>query len=152
MINFLLSHLPWVWFGLFIVFIVIEALTVTLISIWPAIAAFLMIFIVYFIHMDLEYQIILFLVLTIFLMVVTRPFAVKKLKLGKKDTNVNTLIGQDVIVLSTVSKFKKGEAKTTNGVIWLATSTNSEEDIQPDTICTIKEVEGNTIIISPKGE
>lgn len=73
----------------------------------------------------------------------------KKLKLGKNVTNVNTLEGQEVLVIKAISKFEKGEAKATNGVIWTVTSAEGV-DIPENTICTVKKVDGNTLIIEPK--
>ena len=68
----------------------------------------------------------IFLVLTIFLIIATRPFAVKKLKLGKEDTNINSLIGQNAVVIDSISEFSKGSVKTKNGVVWVAASENSK--------------------------
>ena len=83
------------------------------------------------------------------MIVFTRPFVMKKLKLGKNVTNVNTLEGQEVLVIKAISKFEKGEAKATNGVIWTVTSAEGV-DIPENTICTVKKVDGNTLIIEPK--
>lgn len=150
--DFIISNMPWVWFAAFILLLAVEAFTMALTTIWGAIAAFFMIFAARFADIDIKFQIILFLVITVFLMLTTRPFAVKKLKLGKKDTNVNSLPGQEVIVTTPIERFKKGEAKSKNGVIWSAASSDEESEISAGTVCVITEIEGNTIKIRPKGE
>ena len=83
------------------------------------------------------------------MIVFTRPFAVKKLGLGKNKTNVDTIIGEEVQVTKAVTKFQKGEAKARNGVIWTSTAENGE-DIPKGTVCIIAGVEGNTLILRKK--
>ena len=95
-----MNNLMWFWLAVMIVCIVIEAATFALTTIWGAISALVMIF-VSKTNMPLKWQLILFLVLTIVLVLTTRPFAMKKLKLGKNTTNVNSMEGQEVLVTKT---------------------------------------------------
>ena len=88
-------------------------------------------------------------IITVVLVIFTRPFAIKKLKIGNNKTNVNSLIGSEVIVTKKITEFDKGEAKAKNGVIWTATSDNNKT-IEKGTVCSIISVEGNTIIIKEK--
>ena len=146
--NFIMSHLTWFWLALMIVFVVVEALTFQLTTVWAALASLAMIFICKT-EIAFKWQLLLFLIITIVLIVFTRPFAVKKLKLGKDATNVNSLLGQDVLVTKAVSKFEKGEGKTTNGVVWTITSADSQ-DISEGSVCTVEKVDGNTLSVKIK--
>ena len=83
-------------------------------------------------------------------MLTTRPMLLRKMNAKKTQTNVNSMIGQEVIVTKAVSKFEKGEAKSTNGVIW-AVSTRTGEDIPCAAVCVVREVEGNTLFVERKG-
>lgn len=74
---FLMNNLMWFWLGVMLLCVVIEAATFALTTVWGAISAFVMIF-VSRTNMPLKWQLILFLVLTIVLVLTTRPFAVKK--------------------------------------------------------------------------
>jgi membrane protein implicated in regulation of membrane protease activity len=145
----LITIMPWVWLGVLVVLVIIEACTMALTTIWGAISALILIFLS-MTGLAMKWQIMIFLILTIVLLLTTRPFAVKKLKLNKA-TNVSAVIGQEVVVTKAVSRFQKGEAKGRNGVIWTVTS-NSEKEIPAGTICNVSSVEGNTLIVNRKGE
>lgn len=148
MLDFILNNLPWLWLGVLVICIIIEAFTLSLTTIWSAIAAIPMIFISKT-GMPFKWQLLIFALISLGLIIFTRPFAIKKLKIGRSKTNVNSLIGQEILVTKTVSQFQKGEAKTNNGVIWSVKSENDEE-IAKGTVCIISEVEGNTLIIKQK--
>ncbi len=148
LVVFLLNHLMWFWLFVMIACIVIEAMTLSLTTVWASISAFIMIFFSKT-QMSFKWQLILFLILTIAFMVSTRPFVMTKLKLGKNVTNVNSLEGQEVIITKAVSKFEKGEGKTSNGVIWAVTASN-DNNIEKDCICIIEKVTGNTLVVRKK--
>ncbi len=140
----------WFWLSVMVVCVLIEALTLALTSVWAAIAALIMIFVSQT-GLPFKWQLLLFLVLTIALIVTTRPFAVKKLKLGKNKTNVNSLVGQEVLVVKKISPFQKGEVKAKNGVIWTAQNADpqSSSEIPEGTVCTIEKIDGNTLSVKP---
>ena len=146
--NFILSHLPWFWLGILILSLVIEALTFSLTTVWAAVSAFLMIFLCR-LSLPLRWQILIFLVIAIVLMIFTRPFAVKKLKLGRVTTNVNSMDGQEVLVVKKITKFEKGEVKASNGVVWTAMCAGGagESEIPKGEVCLVERVEGNTLIV-----
>lgn len=151
MYMFLMNNLMWFWLGVMLLCIVIEAATFALTTVWGAISAFVMIF-VSRTNMPLKWQLILFLVLTIVLVLTTRPFAVKKLKLGKDKTNVNSMEGQEVLVTKRISRFEKGEVKAKNGVIWSAKNADEQDgaDIPEGSVCKIVKVDGNTLSVKIK--
>ena len=148
MYEFFINHLYWFWLIVMVICIAIEAGTLSLTTVWAAISAFIMIFLS-LTHLPLKWQIVLFFLMTIAMIIFTRPFVMNKLHLGKNKTNVNTLEGQEVLVTKTVSKFQKGEAKAKNGVIWTVTS-DEDGDIPENTICVVTHVDGNTLKIKPK--
>ena len=145
---FFLNNLMWFWLAVMVVCIVIEAVTFALTTVWGAIAALVMIF-VSRTNMPLRWQLVLFLVMTIVLVLTTRPFAVKKLKLGKDKTNVNSMEGQEVLVIKKITKFEKGEVKAKNGVIWSAKNADEqdESEISEGAVCIIEKVDGNTLSV-----
>lgn len=145
---FFLNNLMWFWLAVMVVCIVIEAVTFALTTVWGAIAALVMIF-VSRTNMPLRWQLVLFLVMTIVLVLTTRPFAVKKLKLGKDKTNVNSMEGQEVLVIKKITKFEKGEVKAKNGVIWSAKNVDEqdESEISEGSVCIIEKVDGNTLSV-----
>ena len=142
------AYISWIWVGIFVVLVVIEAATQGLTTIWGAASALIMVFISQT-GMNIGWQILLFLVMTLGFVVTTRPVLVKKLKVGNNRTNVDTMIGEEVIVTKAIRTFEKGEARSKNGVIWSVTSTDGT-DIGEGAVCTVQSVEGNTLRIAVK--
>ena len=149
MISFITSNLPWFWLGILVLCIIIEGITMSLTTIWAGIAAVPFIFISKT-PLPFRWQLLIFVLLTVALIVFTRPFAVKKLKIGKENnTNVNALEGQEVLVVQKITKFNNGYVKAKNGVVWTAESEDST-DIQKDAVCIVKKVSGNTLVVARK--
>jgi membrane protein implicated in regulation of membrane protease activity len=146
--RFLFS--PWFWFVLFVIFAIIEFISLNLYTIWFAISAIVMIPISGFTEMlsetmRFQLHIGLFLLIAILLLIFTRPFAVKKLAVGKEKTNVYDLVNKEAIVTKRISKFEKGEVKI-KGQIWTAISEDSSE-ITEGTECVIIRFEGVKAVV-----
>lgn len=148
MTEFILSNLPWFWVGILIICLVIEAFTMALTTIWPAIASIPMIFISKT-NLPFRWQLLIFVLLTIALIIITRPIAIKKLKLGNEKTNADTILGKEVLIVKKITPFEKGEAKGQNGVMWTAKSIDDSE-IEENTICIVEKIEGNTLLLRKK--
>lgn len=149
MIAFFISNLPWFWLALLVMCLIIEGITMSLTTIWAAIAAVPFIFIAKT-PLPFRWQLLLFVIITVILIVFTRPFAVKKLNIGKSNnTNVNALEGQEVLVVHKITPFEKGTAKAKNGVEWTAVSDGSTE-IDEGAVCIVLKIEGNTLVLKEK--
>lgn len=142
-----MNNLPWFWLGMVIVFTVIELFTAGLTTIWFAIGSIPMIFLS-FLPIPFLYQVLIMLVISIVLLIFTRPFFVKKLNANKEKTNVDALIGKTALVTKKITKFEKGEVKI-DGKIWTAKSV-SDEDLEEGTECLLQSIEGVTAIVSKK--
>ncbi len=145
---YLPNLLPWFWLIVLIVCCIIEAITMGLTTIWAAIAALPMIFIART-GLGFQWQLLIFVVVTLALVFGTRPLVLKKLRPGRTKTNINTMIGEEVLVTKEISKFQKGEAKARNGVIWTVQAMQEDQQISKGTVCSVEAVEGNTLIIKP---
>ena len=153
--NLIVSHLPWFWLSVMVFCIIIEAATFSLTTVWAAVTALFMIFFCRT-GLPLRWQLLIFFVISLLLLIFTRPFAVKKLKLGRVTTNVNTLEGQEVLVVKKITQFEKGEVKASNGVVWMATfdttsTIGGSAEIAKNTVCEVVRVEGNTLVVKPRG-
>ena len=144
MVDFIPNVMPWIWTGILVICIVIECFTFSLSTIWAALASVPLIFISRT-SLSLQVQILIFAVITLLLIIGTRPLALKLLR-KEKNENINNLEGQKVIVTKKITATEKGEAKASNGVIWTAKSNNSSE-IEKDSVCRILKIEGNTLIV-----
>jgi membrane protein implicated in regulation of membrane protease activity len=144
---------PWFWLALTVVFTLIELVsTFNLITIWFAISSLLMIFISGLTELldspiRFRLHIGLFLLISIALLVFTRPIAIKKLKVGKVKTNVDALVNEDALVTKKITQFGKGEVKV-KGQVWTAISENNAE-IEEGVICSVVRIEGVKVIVRP---
>lgn len=134
----------WIWLGLAIILAVIEGLTLGLTTIWFAIAALIMIF-VSFLPIPLLYQFFIFAAISAVLLFFTRPIALKKFKVGKVKTNVDSLIGKHALVTKQITEFDRGEVKL-NGLIWSA-KTEDGATIPEGTKCEVVRIEGVQAIV-----
>jgi len=134
----------WIWVALVIIFALIEIFTLGLTTVWFAIAALFMVFFS-FIEIPLTAQILIFLAISAALLFFTRPLAVKKFKIGREKTNVDSLIGKHALVIKTIGEFERGEAKV-NGQIWSARSEDNTE-ITEGSKCEILRIEGVQLIV-----
>ena len=136
---------PMLWIFLAIIFGVIEAMTVSLTSIWfvgGAVAAA----VTSFFTDSVLTQIVVFLAVSIVLLITTRPILVKRMQVGKEQTNVDALIGKSVMVTKDIKTTEPGEAKV-GGLTWVAAA---DHDISAGTEVIIKRVEGVKIIVEEK--
>jgi membrane protein implicated in regulation of membrane protease activity len=145
MIEFIMSNLFWFWLAVFVIMVIIEAMTIALVSIWCGISALIMIFLSRT-EMSFKWQLLIFLLISVVLMLFTRPFFVKKLKLGKNKMNTESIEGTKMKVIEPISQFQKGTVKAQNGVVWNAESTD-EEPLSSGDICIVKSVKGNTLVV-----
>ena len=145
MIEFIMSNLFWFWLAVFVIMVIIEAMTIALVSIWCGISALIMIFLSRT-EMPFKWQLLIFLLISVVLMLFTRPFFVKKLKLGKNKMNTESIEGTKMKVIEPISQFQKGTVKAQNGVVWNAESTD-EEPLPSGDICIVKSVKGNTLVV-----
>jgi len=132
------------WLGLMVILIGIEAATVNLTTIWLA-GGSLVAFILALFNLPLWLQITAFFVVSIVMIIFTRPIAVKYLKVGTQRTNVDALIGTTGLVTMDISEHKAGQVKV-KGQIWTAVS-ESGESILADTEVDILAIEGVKLIV-----
>jgi membrane protein implicated in regulation of membrane protease activity len=90
----------------------------------------------------------IFLFLSIILLIFTRPIAIKKFRVGKNKTNIDDLIGRDVLIIKEITKYEKGEAKI-KGQTWTVISENDDE-IKENTECTVVRIEGVKLVVKRK--
>ena len=135
------------WIVVMVACIIIEILTVSLTTTWFAIGA-LAAFLFYSLGADIVIQFIVFFVVSIVLLIFTRPIFTKYLKVGKIRTNVESLIGEKAKVVSKINNLNNDGTVKVRGQIWSARSENDDEEFEADTIVYIKNVVGVKLIVS----
>ena len=136
----------WIWVALVIIFAVIEVFTMGLYTVWFALAALVMVFFSS-LKIAVPFQLLIFLAVSAVLLFFTRPLAIKKLKVGREKTNVDSLIGMHALVTRTISEFEKGEVKL-NGQFWSARSEDNSV-VQQGTKCEVVKIEGVQAVVRP---
>ena len=118
-------------------------------TIWFAVGG-LVAAIAYLLNAHLAVQIILFLVVSIGLLIFTRPLLNKYLQVGKVKTNVESLIGEKCKVITKISNLDNQGNVKVGGQEWSARSDDDNVLIDVDKIVYIKAVEGVKLIVSEK--
>ena len=137
---------PWLWIIIFATTITIELITIDLICIWFSFGAILS-FILEALGVSIGYQIAVFLISSCVLIFTAGKYTRKLLK-SKNATNVDALIGQEIIILKDTSKHIAGEGKI-NGIVWSTLCLN-EEEIKEGSFAIIEKISGNKIYIKSK--
>lgn len=136
-----------VWFGLLLLFIWMEASTVTMISSWFALGS-LAAMIVSFCSGELWLQVVVFFVVSAAFLLLLRPLAKKYFTPKIVKTNVDSVVGTQGKVLEEIDNIAaKGRVKL-GGMEWSARSTEGE-NIAADTLVTVDRVEGVKVFVTP---
>ncbi|MFA9422035.1 MAG: NfeD family protein [Sedimentibacter sp.] len=143
-----MEYLGWAWLGIIVACLAIEAFTLGLTTIWFAVGGLIAWF-VYLTGIGLHIQIATFLLVSILCLVFTRPIAVEKLKIGKIKTNAESLIGEDVKVLTRIDNMENKGTVKVKGQEWSARSWD-DQIIEKDEMVVIKEIVGVKLIVKRK--
>ena len=139
------------WLLAMILFIVIECFSYQLMSIWMAVGA-LSALIAYGLGADFVVQFIIFIVVSLALIVITRPFAERFLNAKNTKTNVDSIPGKKAIVIKTIDNLKNSGTVKLDGMEWSAKSENGEIISEGEAV-EILRVEGvKAIVRKEKGE
>lgn len=134
------------WLILFVVLLIIEILTMGLTTVWFAGGA-LVAFILAFVGFDLPVQIIVFLLVSIALLVLTRPLAIKFFNKERQKTNAEGLIGQKAVVLEKIDALHGTGRAEVNGMEWSARTDEIEEIIEVGEVVIIEGIQGVKLIV-----
>ena len=109
-----------IWFIVFLIMLVIEIVTVNLVSIWFAIGALAAMLTAYFTE-SIVIQIVVFIVVSILTLIITKPLVKKFKGFDITPTNSDRVIGKTGEVTKSNGKNNNGEVKIF-GNTWTATS------------------------------
>ena len=138
------------WLIIIVVMAVIEIITLGLTTIWFAGGA-LAAFAASLMGANLVFQIIIFIVVSVLLLALTRPFAVEFLNKDRTRTNAESLLGMTGIVIQDIDNLKAQGLVSVQGQEWTARSVN-EEVILKDTHVEIEEISGVKLMVKIKSQ
>lgn len=137
-----------IWVVLLIVFLVLEAVSVQLVSAWFAVGA-LAALIANLCGLNVVWQIVLFLAVSAICLVATRPL-VKKLTAAKiQKTNADRCIGAEAVVIEEINNLEPtGQVKAV-GNVWTARSADNSV-IPKGAVVIVERMEGVKLIVRNK--
>lgn len=133
------------WLIAFVVLLIIEIITLGLTTVWFALGA-IAAFLAAYVGASTTVQVIVFLIVSIVLLVFTRPIAMKFFNQKRERTNAESLIGQKALVLEKIDSIHGVGKVIVNGMEWSAKTEESME-IEKDTIVSIKGIQGVKLIV-----
>lgn len=144
-----MESIIWIWVGLLIVLVIFELATTSLTTIWFA-GGSLIALILAILDVELWIQIAAFVVVSLILLIFTRPLFTRLMKNVNTKTNVDSLAGQIVRVTEEVNNLKETGTVYVNGLEWMARSQDPTVVIPVDTSVVIEEVSGVKLIVKPE--
>lgn len=141
----LLSAMPWVWLGVTIAAIVIEASTLALVAVW-FIPSALISLVLSLLRLPLWLQVPLFLALSVAQMIFLKPFMKKVLKVKYSPTNADTVIGKTGTVIEKIDNIAGTGAVKADGKVWTARSSDDSITIDEGSLVCAVEIRGVKLI------
>ena len=139
----------YVWLGLIVAFIAVEAATVNLVSIWfigGAVAG--LVCAILDVPALLQWTVVI--AVSAGLLALLRPVLKKYLRVKPTRTNADRLVGQEALVTEQIDNLRETGAIRINGVLWTAKSADDTQ-IPIGTRVVIERIEGAKVYVKPAG-
>lgn len=134
------------WLIAFVVFLVVEGMTVSLTSIWFAGGA-LAALVAQVCGAPLRPQLAVFVVVSFALFVMVRPFTARYLHRKKTVTNVDSFAGRKAVVKERINNEAGTGTAILAGETWLARAARDGETFEPNTVVVIASVSGAKLMV-----
>lgn len=140
----------YVWLILLVLMTIAELATLTaLVTIWFIPSAIIALILAY-LNVSVWIQIVVFIIVSIFNLTQTKKIVKFLERKPKFNSNSESLINKETILLTPITKTSKGTLKI-NDVIWYV-KTIDDIELEKGTIVKIQAIKGNTLIVEKKGE
>ena len=141
----------YVWLIALIAFVVIEIATMGLTTIWFAGGALVALVLAMF-NTSFYVQLGAFLVISIILLVGTRPLAIKFFNQKREKTTVDSMIGKQAIVVAEIDNLREEGQVILNGMEWSARAYEEGKIIPTGAVVEVKEIRGVKLMVVEKGK
>lgn len=139
------------WLILLIILVAVEIATMGLTTIWFAGGAFVAIIAAAF-NAPLYVQITLFLIVSVVLLLFTRPIAMKYFNKDRIRTNAESLIGRQAVVTEDIDNLPATGSVSINGQEWTARCVMDGIKIPKGTVVIIRAISGVKLIVEERRE
>ena len=140
------------WLLLFIILLVIEVLTMGLTTIWFAGGALAAFVISLLVGNMLEIEVAVFIIVSVVLLLFTRPWAMRYLNRRTIRTNADSLIGAVARVTEPVDNIMGRGTAQVDGKTWTARSSQDDVTFAEGELAVVKEIRGVKLILQKKKE
>ena len=140
-----------IWLGIMILLLIIEAITVGLATIWFAAGA-LAALIASMLGVGILGQLFLFFIISLTLLIFTRPIAVRYINPHKVRTNYEDTIDKTVKITSCVNNMDETGSAVLNGLEWTVRMEDDGIILKEGALARVVAVEGVKLILVPAEE
>lgn len=134
-----------IWLAAVIAFIILEASTYQMVCVWFIVGS-IGGMIASMLGAGFWVQMTVFLAVSIVLLILMRPLAMKRLNSHKVKTNADSLIGKKVLITETVDNTKATGQGKIDGAVWTVRSSDGSV-IEEGEVAEIKRIEGVKLIV-----
>ena len=136
-----------IWLALVVVFLIAEALTVSMISLWFAAGAVVAL-LLSLLGLQVWVQVVLFFLVSAVLLACMRPLVRRHVDPKLTATNVDAIVGTKAIVTAEIDNVCAAGQIKLNGVEWTARSTTGQI-IPEGTLVRVDRIEGVKAFVTP---
>lgn len=140
------SYVTIAWLALMIILLVVEIITVGLVSIWAAAGA-LAALILNILNLPFVVQVIAFFGVSFILLCFTRPFAMKFINTKREKTNYEGIIGKTIRIAEKVDNIEQIGMAVVNGQEWTVRSEKDDVALEAGTIAKVVNISGVKLIV-----
>lgn len=142
-------NLTTIWLIVFVACIAIEIITMGLTTIWFA-GGSLIAAVASAVGAPLWLQLILFFGVSLVLLYLTRPIAVKYFNKDRIKTNAESLVGQQAIVISEINNLQGIGQVTVGGKEWSARNVEEEKILPVGSVVIVRAISGVKLMVEEK--
>ena len=140
--------MTYIWLGLLVVLITIEAATMQLTTCWFAFGSLVALILSCIPGIDTTLQLVAFVVVSALTLLLLRPIARRRLSVKKEPTNADRVISQIGVVIEDIDNLRNLGAVKVGGKVWTARSYTGEP-IACDINVRVLFIEGVKVIVEP---
>lgn len=137
------------WLAALVILLIAEIATMGLTTIWFAGGALIAVFVA-MADLSIYVQVAVFLVVSLVLLICTRPLAVKFFNRERVRTNVDSMVGKQAIVLTEIDNLREQGQVSLNGMEWSARAYEESAVIPVGAVVLVREISGVKLIVEEK--
>ena len=138
-------YMPYVWLGVIILSVVMEAATLALVSVWFIPSALLSLILSLF-RVPLWIQLVVFAVCSLLLLIFARSVFKKVLRIKQVATNADAVIGEEAVVIEPIDNLAGTGQVKVRGQVWTARAYDKSAKYDKDEVLNVVSIDGVKLI------